>query len=67
MPNYFQIAPIFFDKKIFLKCLPFSCHGNQNSKWNENVLATFNGDDLRINLVKFGEIPLSGLVEDVNF
>ena len=55
VPNYFQIGPVVFDKKIF-KVFLFSCHGNQNSAWNGNILATLKGDHRRIIPVQFGEI-----------
>ena len=59
MPNYFQIIPVVFEKKIF-KDFYFGCLGNQNSAWNGFFL-TLKGDRPRIISVKFGEIPLSVL------
>ena len=64
MPNYFEISPVVFDKKI-LKVFHFGCHGNQNSAWNGNLRTTLKGDYPRIIPVKFGETPPSGLGGDV--
>ena len=50
---------VVLDKKNF-EVFAFGCHGNQNSAWNGNLLATLKEDHPRIIPVKFGEIPPSG-------
>ena len=40
MPNYFEIGPVVFNKKI-VKAFPFGCHDNKNSAWNGISLNNF--------------------------
>ena len=63
VPNYFEIGPVIFDKKIFL--FPFGCDGNQNSAWNWILWTTLKWDHLIINTVKFDDNSPSGLGGDV--